>query len=156
VPTVYFEGPFCNLKIIQKNNTLHYIDFVSQSDALQTTHDQLLKETLKQIRQYLKNADFPFDLPISPQGTEFQHRVWAALQKIPVGKVKTYGELAKELHSSPRAIGNACRRNPIPLIIPCHRVISAQGIGGFAGQTQGSRITIKQQLLHHEGVNPLY
>lgn len=152
MPAVYIITPFCKLEIIQKNNTLHHIDFVNQSKVAQTTRNHLLIETLKQIRQYLKNADFLFDLPINPQGTEFQRRVWTSLQQIPAGEVITYGELARELNSSPRAIGNACRKNPIPLIIPCHRVISAQGIGGFAGQTQGQKITIKKQLLQHEGI----
>jgi len=66
--------------------------------------------------------------------------------------VITYGEIAAELDSSPRAVGNACRKNPISLVIPCHRVVSASGIGGFSGQIEGEKISIKQQLLAHEGV----
>jgi methylated-DNA-[protein]-cysteine S-methyltransferase len=74
------------------------------------------------------------------------------LQKIPFGKVKTYGELAKILNTSARAVGNACRRNPVPLIVPCHRIVAATGIGGYAGRTSGDVHNIKRELLQHEGL----
>jgi len=84
------------------------------------------------------------------QGTDFQRRVWRALSKIPYAEVKTYGQLAKELQTSARAIGNACRQNPLPIIIPCHRIVASHGIGGFAGKTTGSHIDAKRWLLAHE------
>ncbi len=148
---VYYKTPFCILKITELDGHLHNIDFVKRA-GLAVTQDKLLAEAQKQIQGYLASGKFVFDLPLNPEGTEFQRRVWAELQKIPAGEVRTYGDISAILHSSPRAVGNACRKNPIPLIIPCHRVVSQQGIGGFAGQTQGHKITIKQQLLRHEGV----
>lgn len=149
---VYCVTPYSKLKIMQQDESLFTIDFISRSGTRLTTDDALLNETLSQIRCYMKSGAFLFDLPLSPQGTAFQQKVWDCLQNIPAGSVRTYGEIAAELHSSPRAVGNACRRNPIPLIIPCHRVVSAKGIGGFAGQTTGQKINIKEQLLRHEGV----
>lgn len=150
--SVYYEMPFCNLKLTQVNGSVCEIDYVESIGTPQETSNLLLKQVLKQLEQYLSSPDFQFDLPLNPQGTEFQRKVWASLQKIPGGQVRTYGEIAAELNSSPRAVGNACRRNPISLVIPCHRVVSAQGIGGFSGQTEGEKISIKQQLLSHEGV----
>ncbi|MCU7939685.1 MAG: methylated-DNA--[protein]-cysteine S-methyltransferase [gamma proteobacterium symbiont of Bathyaustriella thionipta] len=89
-------------------------------------------------------------------GTEFQQKVWTTLLEIPVGEVRTYGGIAKELNSSARAVGNACRQNLFPVIVPCHRVVSASGIGGYAGDTldrqhgQINFLNIKQWLLAHE------
>lgn len=90
------------------------------------------------------------DLAVSLQGTPFQIKVWQALRRIPLGQTRTYGELAKKLNTSARAIGMACRTNPVPLVIPCHRVVAANSIGGFCGFTEGSKITIKEWLLAHE------
>lgn len=90
-------------------------------------------------------------LDLAPAGTPFQQRVWRALQAIPCGAVLSYGELAAELGSAPRAVGQACRRNPIPVLVPCHRVVARGGIGGYAGATAGPRLAVKQWLLAHEG-----
>ncbi|RRQ22686.1 methylated-DNA--[protein]-cysteine S-methyltransferase [Thiohalobacter thiocyanaticus] len=90
-------------------------------------------------------------LDLAPAGTVFQQRVWRALQAIPCGAVLTYGELAAELGSAPRAVGQACRRNPVPVLVPCHRVVARSGIGGYAGATAGPRLAMKQWLLAHEG-----
>lgn len=84
------------------------------------------------------------------EATDFQKRVLTTLQNIPYGETRTYGELASALQTSPRAIGNACRRNPLPLLIPCHRVVSQSGLGGFSGQTNGTMIEVKQYLLTRE------
>ena len=150
--SVYFKAPFCNLKLTQSNGCVCGIDYVQRIGAPQVSNLPIFKQVIAQLKQYLRSPDFCFDLPLNPQGTAFQLEVWSALQRIPPGQVRTYGEIAAELSSSPRAVGNACRRNPISLIIPCHRVVSAQGIGGFSGQTDGPKISIKQQLLAHEGV----
>lgn len=111
------------------------------------------QEISRQIEAYLKDKAFQFNLPLKPTGTPFQQRVWQLMQSIPAGEVLTYGEAARELRSSPRAVGGACRANPIPLLIPCHRIVSQQGLGGFSGQTQGREIQLKQWLLQHEGAH---
>jgi methylated-DNA-[protein]-cysteine S-methyltransferase len=88
---------------------------------------------------------------LQPQGTPFQRKVWLAMQKIQAGQVQSYGQLAARLKPGSRAIGMACRTNPIILLIPCHRVVSAKGIGGYMGKA--GRTNIKQWLLQHEGVH---
>ena len=103
-----------------------------------------------QFAAYFADANHVFDLPVHITGTPFQQRVWNALREIPRGTTLTYGELAKQLRTSPRAIGQACRSNPVPIIVPCHRVTSAKGLGGYAGDTQGKLAEIKEWLLQHE------
>ena len=110
----------------------------------------LAKEIVKQLEHYFKNSGFKFDLPIQLEGTIFQQRVWQALQTIATGNALSYGMLAQQLKSSARAIGNACRRNPVPIIVPCHRIVAANGIGGFNGARQGQPLNIKSWLLWHE------
>jgi len=84
--------------------------------------------------------------------TDFQGSVLKELQRIPFGETRTYGEIAARLKTSPRAVGNACRRNPLPIIIPCHRVVAASGIGGYDGARSGELLDIKRQLLAREGI----
>ncbi|MEY2342224.1 methylated-DNA--[protein]-cysteine S-methyltransferase [Acidithiobacillus sp. IBUN Pt1247-S3] len=91
-------------------------------------------------------------LPMRASGTPFQRCVWNALQKIPLGRVRSYGELASVLHNAPRAVGQACRRNPIAILIPCHRVLAKHGLGGYSGKREGAEIAYKDLLLRHEGV----
>ena len=90
-------------------------------------------------------------LPLGPAGTPFQHRVWASLSAIPWGEIRLYGELARLLGSAARAVGGACRRNPLAILVPCHRVVSATGLGGYAGALAGPVLERKRWLLRHEG-----
>ena len=108
------------------------------------------KDIVKLLKRYLKGERLKIDIPFDLKGTHFEKRVWKALLKIPYGKTKSYGEIAKEigLPNGARAVGNACGKNPIPIIIPCHRVIA--GNGGLGGYTGG--IGIKKRLLRIEGV----
>jgi len=106
-----------------------------------------------QLDAYFLDGSYRFDLPIELQGTLFQRRVWQALRGIEPGQIRTYGELARELGTSPRALGGACRANPCPIVIPCHRVLAADGLGGFAGDTSGRKLAVKRWLLEHEGVD---
>lgn len=90
-------------------------------------------------------------LPVAPPGTPFQRRVWDRLRAVPAGGVVSYGALARELRTSARAVGGACRTNPVPLVIPCHRVVAAQGLGGYSGERGGDWLAKKRWLLAHEG-----
>lgn len=103
-----------------------------------------------QIEAYLGDGRYSVRLPVRVTGTAFQRKVWERLRRIPPGSCVTYGALAHELRTSARAIGGACRANPVPLVIPCHRVVAAAGIGGFAGSLKGSMPAIKGWLLAHE------
>jgi methylated-DNA-[protein]-cysteine S-methyltransferase len=103
---------------------------------------------------YFQDGAYRFDLPLRLVGTTFQHRVWRALSAILPGRTLTYGQLAQELGTSPRAVGGACRANPCPIVIPCHRVVGAHGLGGFAGDLSGRKVAVKRWLLGHEGAEP--
>ena len=106
-----------------------------------------------QIQHYLDDPAYVFDLPLALSGTHHRLQVWEALQRIPPGETRTYGDLARELKSSARAVGGACGANPLPLVVPCHRVVAAGNrIGGFMGaKTEGFELGIKRWLLAHEG-----
>ena len=111
-------------------------------------------EVAVEIRQAL-DAYFSDPYNIKPpgtilSGTEFQKKVWRILSLIKPGQTRTYGDIALQLNSSPRAVGNACRSNPVPIFIPCHRVVAASGRGGFMGHTTGEPLEIKEWLLTHE------
>jgi methylated-DNA-[protein]-cysteine S-methyltransferase len=103
---------------------------------------------------YFDQADRPIGLPVALAGTPFQQRVWQAIAAIPAGSTRTYGELAEALGSGPRAVGGACRANPCPLVVPCHRVVGRHGLGGFAGDRDGRLLAIKAWLLRHERASP--
>lgn len=116
----------------------------------------LAREAVAQLRAWLQEPAFRFELPLAPAGSAFQRRVWLAISAIPCGRTLTYGELARRLDSAPRAVGQACGANPYPIVVPCHRVVAARGglnggLGGFAHATQGYLLDIKRWLLEHEG-----
>ncbi|HUI17549.1 MAG TPA: methylated-DNA--[protein]-cysteine S-methyltransferase [Alphaproteobacteria bacterium] len=113
-------------------------------------HDEtpLLVRAKEQLLDYFAGKRRHFELPLAPQGTPFQLALWRALSAIPYGERRTYGELAAALGSAARAVGGACGRNPIPVIIPCHRVVGAGSLGGFSG---GEGPATKRKLLALEG-----
>lgn len=126
---------------------IHFLQPRPEVDA----QTPLAKETVRQLHAWLENPGFVFDLPLKPQGTLFQRRVWQQIAAIAPGRTRTYGELAKALGSAPRAVGQACGANPLPIIVPCHRVVAAQGgLGGFARHKEGFLLEVKRWLLDHE------
>lgn len=115
----------------------------------------LAMETARQLLAWLKNPHFEFGLPLMPSGTPFRRRVWDAISAIPCGQTRSYGDIAKSIHSAPRAVGGACGANPFPVIVPCHRVVSQSpgfndGLGGFGNAREGLQLDIKRWLLQHE------
>ena len=139
-------------ELVEGSLMLSRIDYLPANTALIAPENQLAKEVTRQCKAYFKDPHWQFDLPTKPAGTEHQRKVWASIQEIPAGKTKTYGEIAKKIKSGARAVGTACGANPYPLIAPCHRVISAQGIGGFMKENSpGLYRQIKLWLLKHEG-----
>lgn len=108
----------------------------------------LLAAAKAQVEAYFAGRRWSFDLPLRPPGTEFQKSVWRAMRAIPFGRTRSYGDLARDLASAPRAVGGACGKNPLPLLIPCHRVLGARGaLGGYSG---GDGLDTKRWLLAHE------
>jgi len=114
----------------------------------------LAERAVRQLERYREDPDAKFDLPLLIEGSEFQRRLWAALCEIPRGRTLTYGEMARKLggedFESARAVGQACGDNKLPIVIPCHRVVAADGIGGFSHTTEGFLIDAKRWLLMHE------
>jgi methylated-DNA-[protein]-cysteine S-methyltransferase len=143
-------APFAVLGILTAGERLAGIDFLPLGTPLLAPWTPFAREVCRQLREYLRNPGWVFDLPLAPGGTPFQRRVWQALREIPPGATRTYGEVAAELHSAPRAVGGACGTNPIPLVIPCHRVTAKTGLGGFMGSVAGDPLRIKRWLLRHE------
>lgn len=115
------------------------------------SHQPIDSDWAAKIERCLLNFDeHPLEFKLLTQGTPYSRAVWKALTEIPPGQVLTYSELAGKLNSGPRAVAQACRNNPYPGIIPCHRVVSKSGIGGFMGQGQGDWVEFKRQLLLYE------
>lgn len=105
----------------------------------------------EQLRAWLADADFRFDLPLRLAGTTFQQRVWAGIRTIPLGETRTYGQLAAQVGGAARAVGGACGANPFPVVVPCHRVVAADGgLGGFARHRGGFLLDVKRWLIDHE------
>ena len=126
------------------------IDFLADNALEHSASGGVAGGAVRQLQAYFRDPQHRFSLPLQPIGTPFQLRVWEALRRIPAGQTRSYGEVARHLGSGARAVGGACRANPIPVIIPCHRVVGARDIGGFMGVTAGRGLQLKQRLLAHE------
>lgn len=143
-------APFGRLGVTLKHGRLADIDFLGARHPLYAPKETAARRACRALKTYLRNPNTKLRLPLETGGSDFQRRVWQALRRIPAGKVLSYGELAHKLKTGPRAVGNACRTNPIPIVIPCHRVVAANGKGGFMGKTGGRALAIKDWLLAHE------
>ena len=167
--------PFAVLGIRSANGVVTRIQYLPLSERTQAPTDGVSERAAREVERYLADPHFRFSLPLASTGTPFRQRVWGWLAGIPVGESRTYGELARALHTAARAIGGACAANEIALVIPCHRVVGSRGsLGGFmrakglperpllplegkGGSAKGARIVegdpiaIKRWLLKHEG-----
>lgn len=144
-------GLALTLSITLQAGVMIELEFVEPAQPSKfDSNDVQQLHVVRQLQQYLLGQCEEFDIPMKVAGSDFQLRVWKLLQSIPYGEVRSYGQLATQLSSSARAVGGACRNNPLPLLIPCHRVVAAKGIGGFAGDAAGGRVSIKEWLLSHE------
>ena len=147
------QGPIKRLFIKMMNEQLVGVSMTEDESTSCSSPDNKLARALEQqFNDYVVHAHNKWSAELYQQGTEFQQRVWRYLQSIPVGETQSYGQIAKALSSSARAVGNACRANPYLLIVPCHRVIAKSGIGGFAGDNDGHAVAIKRWLIEHEQV----
>jgi methylated-DNA-[protein]-cysteine S-methyltransferase len=144
------EFPKMKVAVRTREERVAAISYLPPAAATQAPRNALAARALRQLEAYRENPDTVFDLPLLIDGTEFQRRLWQALCEIPRGKTLTYGELAKRVGAEPRAIGQACGDNRLPIVIPCHRVVAANGIGGFAHATSGYLLEAKRWLLAHE------
>jgi methylated-DNA-[protein]-cysteine S-methyltransferase len=143
--------PFGPVGISMLKGRLAGVDYLDGASQSYRGDEQGLTQVIGAIEDYLDDARSLFDFDIELAGTPFQQQVWRALRAIPAGETLTYGQLAARIGSGARAVGNACRANPCPLVVPCHRVVGANGLGGFAGERSGRKLQIKRWLLQHEG-----
>lgn len=119
--------------------------------APRRAEDRLLNDALEQLQAYFDGELRDFALPLAPAGSAFQHSVFDAMSAIPYGSTRSYGEIAEDLNGFAQAVGQACGANPIPIVIPCHRVLARDGLGGYSG---AGGIETKIQLLQLEGGYP--
>lgn len=127
------HSPLGDLTVTAEDDRIVSLDWGRGPPAFQA-RTALLEEASRQLNAYFDGTLRRFDLPLAPAGMAFARSVWAQMQAIPYGQTRTYGEIAARLGASPQAVGNACGANPLPIIIPCHRVIAAGGrLGGYSG-----------------------
>ncbi len=152
-------APFGAIGVRIEGASLIGLEFLPPGTSLAASALPLIKRVMTELDAYYADPSHRFSLPLAPIGTDFRRKVWQVLSNIPAGQTRTYGEVARELGSGPRAVGQAVGDNPIPIVIPCHRVIAAHrtladpnGLGGFMHSRTGYSQDIKRWLLGHEHV----
>lgn len=140
-----FDSPFGPMHVISNGKALIALGWGTGKD---TAPDPVVEEAVRQLAEYFAGTRRDFDLPLAPGGTPHRAKVWEAMKGIPFGRVATYGDVARAIGSGPRAVGAACGANPLPIVIPCHRVVAAGGLGG--GYSGFGGLTTKTWLLDHE------
>jgi methylated-DNA-[protein]-cysteine S-methyltransferase len=145
-----WRAPFAVLGIRTSGVWVTDIDYLPAGVATLAPLDRVAERVCRQLERYIDDPNFRFDLPFEYRGTAFQCKVWRAIASIPVGHRRTYSDVARVLRTAPRAVGNACGANRMPIVVPCHRVVAAQGLGGFMRSRDGFPLDIKKWLLEHE------
>lgn len=147
------DAPFGRVGIRTTPQAVREIVYLPDSVETVEPRTPLAAEAAAQIRRYFDHPAMHFNLPLAAAGTAFQQRVWNGICAIPPGETWTYGQLAAQIGSVPRAVGQACGSNPLPIVVPCHRVVGAADIGGFAHHSgDGFFRDVKRWLLAHERV----
>jgi methylated-DNA-[protein]-cysteine S-methyltransferase len=145
------KTPFGALGVRTEDDAIMEIRFLPPGTPAFRPKTALAERACAQLAAYLADPKVGFDLPLKAAGTAFQRSVWKAIAAIPPGSTLTYGEIARRLKSAPRAVGQACGRNPYPVAVPCHRVVASDGsLGGFANARGGYLLDTKRWLLEHE------
>jgi len=146
------DGLVLGILLSESGTAVRSVDFLwdARPERAEGAISSLAQRVQRALDSYFTYAKCLDDVPLDLDGTAFQKRVWRALIQIPTSKTLSYGQLAHSLASSPRAVGGACRRNPIPILVPCHRVTAAKSLGGFSGATHGREVELKEWLIQHE------
>jgi methylated-DNA-[protein]-cysteine S-methyltransferase len=135
------HSPVGDLTVSEEDGAIVALDWGWGRDQTETP---LLIRAHAQLHEYFDAARLEFDLPLAPAGTPYRRRVWEALRRIPPAQTRSYADIARAVGGSPRAVGGANAANPIPILIPCHRVVAVDGIGGYSG---GEGLKTKRYLL---------
>jgi methylated-DNA-[protein]-cysteine S-methyltransferase len=145
-------SPVGRILLHTSETQLYGVELFTSNDYMhnECVLSRLAEQAIQQFKSYFSDPLSEWTLPLAERGTVFQRKVWHYLQTIPPGATRTYSELAQALDTSARAAANACRANPFAILVPCHRVVSKSGLGGYFGKTDGSAIELKQWLLDHE------
>lgn len=141
------DTPLGALALSSEAGALVAVDWSDEAADPPDRADGVLAATARQVAEYFAGVRQAFDLPLNPQGTPFRQKVWRTMLDIPYGETRSYGDVARLLASGPRAVGNACGANPLPVIVPCHRILAANGLGGYSGR---GGLDVKQFLLRLE------
>ncbi len=147
---VTVDFPKMKVAVLTRDERVVEIRYLPSSSPAIRAKSELAERAAWQLERYRRDPDSAFDLPLLVEGSQFQKAVWRAMCAIPRGRTRTYGEIAKELGGEARVVGQACGDNRLPIVIPCHRVVAADGIGGFAHSTGGYLLEAKRWLLMHE------
>jgi methylated-DNA-[protein]-cysteine S-methyltransferase len=147
---VTVEFPKFKVGVATRDGVVTSLKYLPASSPSITASNALAEKAAQQLEAYKRDANSTFELPVLIEGTDLQKAVWRAMCAIPRGKTRTYGDLARELGADARDIGQCCGDNRLPLVIPCHRIVAADGIGGFAHATRGYLVEAKRWLLMHE------
>ena len=159
----HFQTPAGNLEVLHDEHSIFQSRFIDLAPITNETKPSFVKpiypisqqkspvveQILFELNEYFSDPHHRFQLKLSPIGTTYQKKVWNSLLVIPAGRTVTYGDLSHQLNSSPRAIGQACKKNPLTIFIPCHRVIGQTNLGGYMGSSDAMQY--KKNLLTHEG-----
>jgi methylated-DNA-[protein]-cysteine S-methyltransferase len=145
------KAPFAVLGIRTSGMRVTDIEYLPAGAATLAPLNALAEQACVEIERYLDDPEYRMQIPFELEGTAFQRRVWNAIASIRPGCTRTYKDLARALRTAPRPVGGACGANRLPLVIPCHRVVGAGGIGGFMNARSGSALDVKRWLLRHEG-----
>lgn len=152
-PETRYATPFAVLGIVTDGSVVTGVRYLPRQTAERAPHDRVAERACREIGRYLADPAYCFDLPYRLEGTPFQQRVWREIEKLFPIKTVTYGDLARRIGSAARPVGGACGTNPVPLFVPCHRVLAAAGgIGGFMGGKDDFPLSVKRWLLRHEGI----
>ncbi len=146
MPRLTVDSPLGALLVTEEDGAITEIAWLGDGEG-GTDETEVLVEARRQLDEYFAGDRSVFDLPLAPNGTEFEKKVWDQLLAIPYGEVKQYGDVARAIGGIARAVGGACGSNPIPIVIPCHRVVGQGGLTGFSG---GLGVDTKKALLDLE------
>ena len=149
MPEITVPSPIGPLSIEESEGALVAVHW---RKARHESPTPILEEGARQLRAYFARERRDFDLPFKPEGSAFEQQVWAAMQRIPYGETRSYGEIAHETGGMPQEVGSACGSNPLPIFIPCHRVLAGGGkLGGYSGkgglETKTTLLVLEGRLL---------
>lgn len=147
-----YAAPFAVLGIATDGEVVTSVRYLPRNAVQVPPHDRVAERACREIERYLADPAHRFAVPYRLDGTPFQRRVWREIEKLFPIRTTSYGEIARRLGTAARPVGGACGANPVPLIVPCHRVLAADGLGGFMGGKSTFPLGVKRWLLRHEGI----